>query len=229
MEARGQLQRAYERLKTLKLGYDEFVVAKAETLLEALVATVLSQNTSDRLAIRALENLRRLAGHPLTPEALLRMSPSQLAEAVRPAGMYRRRAERLRALAEALVANPNLLSRLAEMDVEEARRALLQLPGVGPKTADVVLMLVGRPTFPVDTHISRVAPRLLGLEKMSYEDVRTAAREALHEPGKLRELHLKLIAVGRRWCRPRRPRCRECPLSSICAYAAQGVERSRAP
>ena len=210
---------AYERLRPLALDPSEFVVSRAKTLFEALVATVLSQNTSDKLAIRALEGLRRLVGCPVTPEAILRTDPSQLAEAVRPAGMQRRRAERLRALAEALTKALDLLSRLKSMGVEEARETLMRLPGVGPKTADVLLMVMGKATFPVDTHISRVMPRLLGLEKADYEDLRTLAVEALREPDKLRELHMKLILVGRRWCRLRRPSCEGCPLAPVCAYA----------
>jgi len=219
VEARKRLLEAYERLRPLTLDPGEFVVSRATTLFEVLVATVLSQNTSDRLAIRALENLRRLAGHPVTPEAVLRTSPSQLLEAVKPAGMQRQRAERLRAIAEALARAPGLLDRLKGMGVEEARRALMRLPGVGPKTADVVLMVAGKATFPVDTHISRVMPRLLGLERASYEEMRTMAVEALREPDRLRELHMKLILVGRRWCRPRQPRCESCPLAPMCAYA----------
>ncbi len=226
MDPRERLRKAYELLKPLPLDLGEFVVSYASTPFEALVAVLLSQNTSDKRAIEALRRLKQVLGGSVTPEALLEADPEELVEAVKPAGMQKQRVAKLRALAEAVARSPSLLDEIRDMDVEEARRKLLELPGVGPKTADVMLSLMGKPSFPVDTHISRVAPRLLGRESMSYEEIRRTAIEALGDPKALRELHLKLIIVGRRWCRPRSPRCAECPLSPACA-SAKGEASSR--
>jgi len=219
-----RVRRAYELLKPLPLNLEEFVVAHASTLFERLVAVMLSQNTSDKQAIRALENLRRLLGKPLTPESLLETSLEGVAAAIRPVGMQWRRARNLQALAREVAARPSLLEEVEKLSVEEARRVLMKLPGVGPKTADVILLTMGKPTFPIDTHISRLAPRLLGLRELGYEEFRRLVVAALRSAELLRELHWKMIVVGRRWCRPRRPACSECPLRIVCVHAATSLE-----
>ncbi|MCD6106501.1 MAG: endonuclease III [Thermoplasmata archaeon] len=193
---------------SIKLDHKRFVVEHARRdPFEALVAIVLSQNTNDRNAIRALEALRERG--LFTPEAIEEAELTVLEEAVRPAGMHRQRARRLKELAVA-VEGKDLLSL--------GREELMALPGVGPKTADVFLSFMGlSPEFPIDTHVRRVVSRL-SLAKGGYESMRRALLRAF-PPDERVFAHLALIEVGRRWCRPRNPRCGECPLREVCEYA----------
>lgn len=184
-----------------------------------MVAVVLSQNTSDRNAIRAYRRLRERLGS-ISPEGVLELSLEELEELIKPAGMYKNRARVLKALAEAFrdgVVNPQ---RLAEMDYEEARRFLTSLPGVGKKTADVVLLYLGHPAFPVDTHIARIARRWGVGER--YDEVSNWFRKVV-PPHKYLEVHLKLIQFGRDVCRARGPRCDVCPVGARCpSYKSAG-------
>ena len=208
--------------KSVELRLEEFVAPIAWReggLFELVVAVVLSQNTSDRNAIRAYRRLRERLGS-ISPEGVLELSLEELEELIKPAGMYKNRARVLKALAEAFrdgVVNPQ---RLAEMDYEEARRFLTSLPGVGKKTADVVLLYLGHPAFPVDTHIARIARRWGVGER--YDEVSNWFRKVV-PPHKYLEVHLKLIQFGRDVCRARGPRCDVCPVGARCpSYKSAG-------
>ncbi len=220
ISAKEILRRLRERYR---LDVDGFVAPRAlkrgASPFEVLVGIVLSQNTSDLNAIKAFESLRRLLGGEIEPRKILELSDEELATAIKPAGQQRRRARVIKELARFFESNPQFVEELRGLDVEEARRKLLELPGVGPKTADVfLLMYLRKPTFPIDTHISRVAKRL-GLGE-SYEEVRKRVLELARDLSvdELIELHLLLIQHGRETCRPRNPRCSECVLSDVCAY-----------
>jgi endonuclease-3 len=202
--------------KAVELRLSEFiapVVWRSEGDLFALmVSVVLSQNTSDKNAFRALENLKKRLGK-ITPKALLDLSEEELAELIRPAGMHRQRARYLKALAEAFIKYDISPKKLIEMGAAEARRFLLTLPGVGKKTADVVLVNLGLPAFPVDTHITRIARRW-GVGK-SYDEISRWFMERL-PPERYLEFHLKLIQFGRDVCTARRPKCEICPIGARC-------------
>jgi len=183
--------------------------------LELLIRTILSQNTSDRNRDLAYENLR--ARFP-TWEALLKAEEVEVAEAIRPAGLYRERAKKIRAVLERIKEERGELSLdfLKGLSPEDAEEWLLSLPGVGKKTAYVVLLFgFGLEKFPVDTHIRRVAQRL------GFWDGKGDPHEALEgliPKGRAYALHLNLIALGRSFCRPRNPRCTTCPLLRLCPY-----------
>jgi endonuclease-3 len=213
------LQRALEIIdRTVAVGREDSAIASlcGGSLFELLVAVVLSQNTSDKNARRAYERLREGLG-PITPEAVLGLREGELAELIRPAGMHRKRARCLKALASEFLRAQLTPEKLAAMGAEGARRLLLGLPGVGRKTADVILACLGLPAFPVDTHIMRVARRL-GVGRV-YDEVSRRLVESL-PPGRYLELHLKLIKFGREICTARAPNCRSCPLSSLCPSSA---------
>lgn len=183
--------------------------------LELLIRTILSQNTSDRNRDLAYENLR--ARFP-TWEALLEAKEEEVAEAIRPAGLYRERAKKIRAVLERIKAERGnfTLDFLKGLPPEDAEAWLLSLPGVGKKTAYVVLLFgFGLEKFPVDTHIRRVTQRL------GFWDGKGDPHEALSgiiPKGSAYALHLNLIALGRSFCRPRNPRCTTCPLLRLCPY-----------
>ncbi|MCI4460646.1 MAG: endonuclease III [Thaumarchaeota archaeon] len=180
-----------------------------------LIATVLSQNTNDRNSYRAFLSLDRAIG--VSPGSLAGAPLEALEEAVRPAGMHRARARNIRGIARAVLERyGGDLSRVFSMGLEAARSALMELPGVGPKTADVVLLFcASMPTFPVDTHITRVSRRLgIVPPGAGYEEIRSALQSAF-EPGQYAAAHRALIQLGRVYCRPRAPRCDRCPLGGI--------------
>ncbi len=183
-----------------------------------LVATILSQNSTDKAAMRAYSELERSVG--LTPEALVRAGLRRIARAIRVAGLADAKARAIRELAALALrlGDPNLKG-LLESGPDAAREVLLRIKGIGPKTVDVLLSSTGTlDTIPVDTHVRRVAQRL-GLvgERESYERIKSRLEEVF-PPGTRYEAHLLLIAHGRSVCRSRRPLCDRCVLSDLCGY-----------
>jgi len=106
---------------------------------------------------------------------------------------------------------------ILSLPLEEARKTLIQMPGIGPKTADVVLLFSAeKPTIPVDTHVNRVAKRLgFAPENGDYEAIR-ANLQSLYNPQDYLAVHVLLIAHGRSYCKARRPFCEQCPVNNHC-------------
>jgi len=189
--------------------------------VDLLVMTILSQNTSDTNSLRAFALLKSAF---CDYEEVLAASDEAVADAIRPGGLAEIKARRIK---EALVrikldAGAITLSFLADMGKEEAMAYLISLPGVGPKTASVVLLFAfSMPFLPVDTHVYRVS-RQLGL---LAEDVRLEKAQPILERivpvGKYLSLHLNLITHGRLICRARVPRHEECALRNCCGYYLQ--------
>ncbi|MEM0027198.1 MAG: endonuclease III [Ignisphaera sp.] len=221
----------YEILKRLESVYrpnkDEYIVlhmiSKDNQInhFEILIGIVLSQNTSDRNAMRALNNLRRDLDGIIEPERVLRTPVETIINAIRVAGIAKRRAETIYELAKWFKSNEDIVSKLPMLDVDEARKILMQIRGVGPKTADVYLLAVLRkPTFPIDAHIRRVLTRMgLALENEGYENIRKRVVSETHnDVDVLMKLHILLIEHGRKVCRARKPLCNECALRDLCSY-----------
>lgn len=183
--------------------------------LEVLVRTILSQNTSDRNRDQAYAALR--ARFPRW-EDILAASEEEVAEAIKPAGLFRQRARRIREVLRRIQKERGTLSLdfLAELSDADAEKWLLSLPGVGKKTAYVVLLFAfGREKFPVDTHIARVTK---GLGLWDGRGDPHDALAPLIPAGRAYRLHLNLIRLGRELCRPKKPRCTQCPLLELCQY-----------
>jgi len=183
---------------------------------ETLIRTIISQNTTDKNAIRAFENLSK--HFEINSEALAKAELSQLEHSIRVAGLHKRKARSIRQVSNKIEKGycgdfASILSK----PFEEARAVLIQFPGVGPKTADIVLLFAAKQsTFPVDTHVDRVAKRLgLTDAKGNYESVRESLQSLFNPPDYLKA-HLLLIAHGRRYCKSRQPLCNECPTSMHC-------------
>lgn len=191
---------------------------RALTPFERLTSTILSQNTSREATIKGFENLRKR--FKVVPEVLAEARVEEIRECIKPSGLYNTKAPRIKGLARIIVeeygGDLNILSRLP---LDEAREKLLRIPGVGFKTADVFLSLVcGRGSFPVDTHISRIAKRWKMVRgNAGYEQIRLAF-EAVIPRGKRRRAHLSLIEFGREICSARRPRCEPCPVYGECEW-----------
>jgi endonuclease-3 len=183
---------------------------------ETMVTTVLSQNTADKNTARAFEALSKR--FEITPDALAKAELGDIEDAIKVSGLYKSKAKTIRQAAITVLEKYHgTLKPILSLPLEEARKTLIQFPGVGPKTADVVLLFsVSQPTIPVDTHVNRVAKRLeFAPAKGDYEAVRKSL-QALYTPSQYLAVHLLLIAHGRRYCKPRKPICNECPVNACC-------------
>jgi len=188
--------------------------------IDELVATILSQNTSDANSSRAFAEMR--AQFP-TWNAVIAAPVSAVAAAIQSGGLANIKAPRVQAALQAwfnLFPDGNLES-LKQTPVPEARATLCGLPGIGPKTASCVLLFsLGMPAMPVDTHVHRVALRT-GIINSK------ASAEAAHEILESRlgggldqvySFHLNVIRHGRQICRARNPLCGLCCISDVCDY-----------
>ncbi len=208
-----------ELLNVARLSYEgvRFILRRFEALspFELLISTIVSQNTNWKNVERAMKNMRERG--LVTIDGVLRADVSELEDALRVAGLYRVKAQRIKEIAERLRSWGTSLEEVLSMPFGDARAKLMELPAVGPKTADVMLAFKsGAPVVPVDTHIERVAKRL-GLvdEKADYEGVRLAL-ESFVPPHERALFHLALIKFGREVCRAKNPSCFECPFNASC-------------
>jgi endonuclease-3 len=187
--------------------------------VDELVSTILSQNTNDINRDRAFESLCRQFPDW---EAVRDAEPGSVIAAIRTAGLANQKGPRIQqALREITSERGTLdLDFLKDMPLEGARTWLKKFKGVGPKTAAIVLLFsLGRPAFPVDTHIYRVTGRIgLRPEKMTVEDAHVHL-EKVFPPDTYYAAHLNIIRLGREICAARKPACERCPLSGICNYA----------
>lgn len=182
-----------------------------------LIATLLSQNTTDKNSLQAFQNLR--SHYDVTPHVLARLQPSDLKPHIEIAGLYEVRSRRIIALSKTVIERfEGDLDIILRRPMDEARQELMDLKGVGPKTADILLAFKGnRPIMPVDTNIFRVSGRIGLVEGRNYERTRAALEEVIPEK-KLGEMHFALIKLGQDICKPRRPLCPLCPITSLCTY-----------
>jgi endonuclease-3 len=188
--------------------------------LGELIGTILSQHTSDVNSERAYRQL--VAAFPIW-EAVRDAPEEAVAAAIRPGGLANIKAARiqqvLRALTEWLGGAPLTLDALDAMDIEEAQAYLRRLPGVGPKTAACVLLFaLGRPAFPVDTHVWRVVRRIGLIGPRVSADAAHVVLGLAIPPEWRYTLHVNLIRHGRSVCHAQRPACERCVLRSLCDY-----------
>jgi len=212
-----EVERANKILSVLR---ENFILPKwvssRSSDFETLIVTVISQNTSDRNTSRAFENLSKK--FPITPEALSKAPIPEIEEALRVAGLYRNKARTIKKLAKIIMEKfGGSLKFIHELPFEEARKKLLELPGVGRKTADVLLLFrAKKPTIPIDTHINRVSKRLGFVDQNAdYEEIRSRL-EALYNSKDYFSVHILLILLGRKYCKARNPKCMECPVNKFC-------------
>ncbi len=228
MSSRPDPREVYRRLRrAVKLRRQRFTTLEAgQDIFAKAVATILSQNTNDENSIAAYQELSR--NLEVTPESMLRIGLEELENLIRRAGLQRQKARAIKNLAKKVVEElDGDLARLAEMDTEEAREWLLGIEGIGKKTADIILINLGHPTFPVDTHISRITCRLGITDSRRYDEVSKAWIEAL-DPSQYHDAHLRLIAFGRTVCTSRNPRCGDCVLNDICRYYSEDGQGCKA-
>jgi len=189
--------------------------------LNVLVQTILSQNTSDANSRRAFHSL--LASFP-SWEKVASADVYQIASAIKGGGLAGVKARYIKqALGEIQRRRGRLeLDFLHSLPLEQARDWLMQLPGVGTKTANCVFLFsLGRPALPVDTHVYRVARRLGLIDARATVEKAHKILERLVPADKVYAFHVLMIEHGRKVCKAPRPRCSVCVLKSQCAYSRQ--------
>jgi endonuclease-3 len=199
--------------------------------LDELVATVLSQHTSDINTERAFASLK----DAFPDWELVQSAPTaEVEDAIRTGGLAGIKAPRIQAILAAILNERGSydLDHLNSMSLPDAQRWLVGLPGVGPKTAACVLLFsLGRPSLPVDTHVHRVSKRL----GLIGADISAEAAHAILEAGlgddrdRVYDFHLTMIAHGRTVCTARRPFCERCSLTEHCDYFISATRTGTRP
>ncbi|PTD93486.1 Fe-S cluster assembly protein HesB [archaeon SCG-AAA382B04] len=191
---------------------------KEDDTIHSLIKVILSQNTNDKNRDRAY---RALLSEFKSPEELLEADKDKISEVISVAGLQNKKATRiLESLKTIKQKRKELdLSFLEDLSLSKAREWLLDLPGVGPKSAAVVLNFdFDKNAFPVDTHVFRVTKRLGLIPK---DATRKSAHEILETRTlgeEMEEFHLNLIKHGREICKAPTPLCRECFLNDLCDH-----------
>ncbi len=183
-----------------------------------LVRTVLSQNTNRSNTSKAYDNLSEKYQ---TPSDYADADIEDLKKKIKPAGLYNSKSKTLKKIGEIVEEKyDGELEKILEKGGEKAREHLLEIPGVGPKTADCVLLFSGGfDVLPVDTHVHRTTKRL-GLvgEEKDHEEVKESV-ESILDDSKLGKAHILLIELGRKYCKARNPKCESCPVEEYCPKA----------
>ena len=186
-----------------------------QTPFEIALGAILTQNTNWTNVEKALANLRDR--DLLKPHALDALPEATLAEFIRPSGFFRIKAKRVRNFLDFLKKSCALdLERLKTWDMGLLRAAFLQVSGIGPETADSILLYaLGQPSFVVDAYTKRIFNRhLLVPEDMEYAELRDFFMDVLPpDPGLFNEFHALIVRVGKSWCLKKAGCCTDCPLS----------------
>lgn len=194
----------------------------AETPFEVAIGAILTQNTNWNNVEKAIANLR--VADALSCEAICALSRNQLETLIRPAGFFRQKAERLQLFTAYLRdRHQGCLEKMLQQPLEPLRKELLEQKGIGPETADSILLYAGeRLSFVVDAYTGRLFSRLgllNGHEK--YEQLRSIFMDRLPSQTALyNEYHALIVIQCKEHCR-KRPLCPGCPLESICNYRQQ--------
>jgi endonuclease III len=207
-------------LARLRKRFGELTPPRNVDPLDELILTVLSQHTSDINAERAFRDLR--SAFPKGWAQVVRAPSEQVADAIRSGGLANTKAPRIQEILLEIRRREGgyQLTRLTEMTDGEARDYLTSLPGIGPKTAAVVLSFaLGRDALPVDTHVHRVSRRLGLIPPKTSAERADRLLHALVPDGLRTSLHVALIRLGREICKAPLPRCRQCPLNDLCPTA----------
>ena len=183
------------------------------TPFELLVAVVLSAQSTDKGVNLATRRLFPVAN---TPEAIVALGEAGLADAIKTIGLYKSKARHV-------IATCKILIDLHDSEVPADRAALEALPGVGRKTANVILNTAfGQPTMAVDTHIFRVSNRIGLAPGKTVLDVEKKLLKTI--PAEFRiDAHHWLILLGRYTCQARKPKCSECLIADLCEYKGKSV------
>jgi endonuclease III related protein len=210
----GMLTEVYERLLTA-FGPQHWW--PGDSPFEIVVGAVLVQNTAWRNVERAIDNLRD--ANLMEPRRLYAVPAAELAELIRPAGYYQVKARRLRNLLKLIVDQyDGSLHAMFRTDLATLREELLRVSGIGPETADAILLYAGQlPTFVVDSYTHRILARHGWISyEDGYNDIKEYFESGLPADAALyNEYHALLVRLGKEYCRKAAPKCETCPLADL--------------
>lgn len=224
------LRRAYE-LMFERHGHQAWW--PGETAFEVCVGAILTQNTAWTNVERAIANLK--SANVLAPRAMFALPEADLAQLIRPAGYFNIKARRLRSFIRAVVEDcDGELERLFEGTTEAVRERLLAINGIGPETADSMLLYAGgHHSFVIDAYTKRIFSRhdwwnatgkganAKGNTREEYDSLKSLCERSLNHLSEAKRLdywqdyHAQLVVIGKDFCRPRDPRCESCPLKLL--------------
>jgi endonuclease-3 len=210
----------------LRAEQGRFIPKPVLPVIDEIVATVLSQHTSDTNSERAFAQLKDVFP---SWEQVAAAPVGQVADAIRCGGIADQKARRIQQILAAIEDREGRinLDRLHDADDAAVAAYLESLPGVGPKTAACVLTFaLGRAAFPVDTHVHRVAIRLGWIPAAATADKAHRLLGPRVPPDIRYNLHVALITHGRTVCRAQRPRCDHCVLRDLCSYSPSASSAS---
>ena len=194
------------------------------TRFEVIVGAILVQNTSWTNVERAIGALRK--ERLLTAVRIARTPVGQLATLIRSSGYFRQKARKLHEFVRFLeTRHDGSLDKMFDTPTEELRAQLLSVHGIGPETADSILLYAGRhPVFVVDAYTRRILGRHEVVPKQSsYEDIRRLMEKSVPSNVSLfNEFHALIVEVGKRFCRPKAPKCSACPLNCFLPGQVEG-------
>ncbi len=186
----------------------------AETPFEVMIGAILTQNTNWKNVEKAIENLKKEG--LLSVSELHSIREQELASLIRPAGYYRMKAKRLKSFISHIVEDHGgNLENLFSLDTESLRKELLSIKGIGPETADSILLYAAkRPVFVVDSYTYRILKRHnIIWDDIPYDELQRIFMENLpHDESLFNEFHALIVETGKHFCK-KRPLCEACPLN----------------
>jgi len=193
-----------------------------DTPFEICIGAILTQNTSWTNVERAIANLK--AARVLEPNALFALPEAKLADLLRPAGYFNVKARRVRSFLEVLVEKFGAdLDRLFQGETHTVRQRLLAIKGIGPETADSMLLYAGNHhSFVIDAYTSRIFQRHHWCDtRAGYHELKELCESSLNQKPVTDRLdywqdyHAQLVMIGKHFCRTRKPLCDRCPLHPL--------------
>ncbi len=196
----------------------------ADTPDEIVIGAVLTQQASWRNVERALNNLGTQGR--LSIDGINRMRTADLERCIRPSGFYRRKAAVLKGFASHVISVHGSLKMMLCVDATALRKELLSIRGIGPQTADsIILYAAGRPVFVIDAYTRRIMSRVYGIDgAMGYGELQQYMSSRLDESAELyNDFHAQLVELGKRHCKTK-PLCNGCPVMSYCLHGRRNAK-----
>jgi endonuclease-3 related protein len=198
----------------------------ANSPFEVIIGAILTQNTNWRNVEKAIANLRN--ADALDPVSIQNLPVTRLETLIRPSGFFRQKTVRLQQFCNFLKTEyQGDLQRLFALPLPELRNTLLNQNGIGPETADsIILYAANQPSFVVDTYTHRMLGRVgIQNERQRYEQTRALFMDKLpHETKLFNEYHALIVRLAKDYCRKRNPRCNDCPLLTLCCFGRDSMK-----
>ncbi len=188
-----------------------------DTSDEVVIGAILTQNTSWKNVEKAINNMKE--GNAVSMSKIARMNPRALETMIRPSGFYRQKAKRLKGFAVYVAKNYGSLGKFFSKDTMELRTELLNTNGIGPETADsIVLYAAEKPVFVIDAYTNRIMERVYGIDGLDYGELQSHISNAIKKDVMLyQDFHAQFVELAKNHCR-KVPICANCPLEKVCSF-----------